>query len=621
MARSAPSLRRLGWLAALSLLSLGCGDGDWIAGTAGRGGGAAIEQGLGLLADVDRNGEVDERDDDGEEWWTRERGALLLPNLDDDDGDGLRDADDARFEGGADRLDLALVRVAPWPEMPASAVGRIDLDPRAVPHVRVFRPRGDGDWELAAGSDGPCGAAGDTRCDFWGQSFELQGAEVRAGIDLLVEGRRLAGLPSATSVDPETQQLVDWDGLLPLRYSVYGSATDAEPLTVAGGSEAVDVLVLRVAPWLAFGSFALPTDRVQANTASPPFEIDLAAATQGEIDYRPIDDWPTDPWTADWMQPGFVSVPGPDGQAHGMTIALPRSWGRTGTDLGLPIRWLEAQLGPDAGYAVPYAQAHQPNTYESFGNHEVVPPYRGYPLGRVVYGSAAEVPEALRRFYDAQRAQAPALTVDTSWLWVGHVDEVLSWVPAASERGWKVVVASPALAVDLLLAWQAAGHGAAELFAGREGLGGSPAAIGIDEVLADVDLMAWSQEAQAEIDSMVEALRAELELTDEELVALPVLFEQESWGKVAFTPAAVNALGWGDALVVAEPLGPEIDGVDALRADLLERLGPGSGLGSDGGGLDLRFADSWWYHLRGGQVHCASSSSGPPSLRWWEESP
>ena len=53
-----------------------------------------------------------------------------------------------------------------------------------------------------------------------------------------------------------------------------------------------------------------------------------------------------------------------------------------------------------------------------------------------------------------------------SGLHVGHVDEVFSFVPVDSPRGWALVMNDPALARDLLQQVADAGHGSALLFAG-----------------------------------------------------------------------------------------------------------------------------------------------------------
>src|SRR5690606_26567232 len=89
----------------------------------GAGGGNTPPPGdqIDLLADTNRDGLVDTFDNAGEELWTVERGAVFLPNLDDDNNDGVRDAENdwidlTDVDGQmvpVDRADMATMRIAP----------------------------------------------------------------------------------------------------------------------------------------------------------------------------------------------------------------------------------------------------------------------------------------------------------------------------------------------------------------------------------------------------------------------------------------------------------------------------------------------------------------------------
>lgn len=59
----------------------------------------------------------------------------------------------------------------------------------------------------------------------------------------------------------------------------------------------------------------------------------------------------------------------------------------------------------------------------------------------------------------SQGLQDP-LKLDTSWLFIAHVDEFVQFLPADNARGWTIAVADPRADVDLLRTTQAAGHGA-----------------------------------------------------------------------------------------------------------------------------------------------------------------
>ena len=210
----------------------------------------------------------------------------------------------------------------------------------------------------------------------------------------------------------------------------------------------------------------------------------------------------------------------------------------------------------------------------------------------------------------------------TDWLIVGHVDEALSYLPANTERGWKLAIGSPNLAVSMLQDWSTQGHGAVEMFVGKQFWNGTSAATGIDEALGEENLMAWSQQGQANIDVMVDMVVAEVGLTADELIEYPFLFESEGGGLVAWNPGTVNSRVWGQHIVVPDPFGPSINGVDGFKQDLIDRLGtPAHGLGADGQGLNVFFTDNWSaYHINLGEVHCGTNFSGPApaSEKWWE---
>ena len=92
------------------------------------------------------------------------------------------------------------------------------------------------------------------------------------------------------------------------------------------------------------------------------------------------------------------------------------------------------------------------------GNIEVSPAVRGAPFGKVVVGSRSfrdfrNMDGDLVTFIEEQRSQ-PLVKINTAWLDVGHVDEVLTFVPSPSygTAGSTLLRASPAIALDILRA-------------------------------------------------------------------------------------------------------------------------------------------------------------------------
>jgi len=146
----------------------------------------------------------------------------------------------------------------------------------------------------------------------------------------------------------------------------------------------------------------------------------------------------------------------------------------------------------------------------------------------------------------------------------------------------------------------------------------------VGDLLADSSLRAWNEDTQADdIEPNVEIFRAELGLTDEEIVRVPALFESErSCNRLALSliPGTVNMA-----------VGTRADGgpTDLLIADPFLR---GSGEGQDEDPLIAaveallpasaapRWVDDWdIYHLAWGEVHCGSNLRRIETGSWWED--
>ncbi|APR87870.1 Protein-arginine deiminase type III [Minicystis rosea] len=614
------------WLSLVPLaLAAGCGSSESTNPGTGGGGGSTPQPVVALYVDADRDGVVDlasagdraHRND-----FDDKVGASFLANLDDDDGDKIADAEDDVINGDADLLDLARFRVAPFPDAPAGAVGKVGVDAASAPAVRIFKKNPDGTWVAIAGSLGACSAGPKQPCAMQVLEATLTTDEVKAGVELGIEGRRFrASEEDAWSGDVDlTLKILDKEG--------------GTPFTTTDAPDGIDHARMRVAPWVLFGNLS-SFDTVWANNASSVFVKGLGdASKQAGVTLNTIKNW-DDQWTQDIFQTAWTAIPGPGGVAQGMRIANARPWGQADqeVDAYLPITWLKkSYLGPDRGIIEIYKQKWSGETYDSHGNHDLIPAYENaaksasFPLGRIITGS--HVLTETGAFYDAQQLQAPHLVVKSDWLYVGHIDEFLSFVPAATPRGWKLLCASPRLARQMLEQAQTDGHGDVHMFVGKKRYEGESyteisAETSIDDALADTDLMGWSQEAQAEIDAVVAQLKDEIGLADDEIIEIPTIYEEIAGGKVAWNPGLVNMLVMGNVIAPPDPFGPVIDGVDIFKKEMTARLGTdANALGSDGKGLQITFVDDWtYYHILDGEVHCGSNpeASAPfSSVKWWE---
>ncbi|MFI0423530.1 protein-arginine deiminase family protein [Spongiactinospora sp. 9N601] len=571
-----------------------------------------------LRADVDRDGRIDlvgPGDEEGEERWTQARGAVFLPNLDDSerrctvdsaelDEPGLwvdqrlaacNDAADSRVNGQADTHDLARMRTLPMPELSGSALGQVRLNAPAAAKVRIF-VRHEGGYRPVL----PEGRG-------W-----LTAAELRGGVEFALEGRDIVRDPAL------------WDGLAMVTLTVTDHGRTGEdrvqlreaPLLLQNDLQpAVRVIAGRPGKgpgWPTDGSLPpLPPGfpgewsrfagslRKAARTASPEF----IAGTAGY--------W-KDVWWQDIFEPMTASMPGPRGTRTMRVLVrsanlldLPGKDGKTHRTLRPSGRLLFRHLrGPGVAVVQGFTDvSRDPLTdlRNATGNIESLPPYDGYPNGRMVYGSGATMrPDpAFIRLLIGQGHQPPVV-IDTSWLLVGHADETMHVIRADNDRGWTLMVADPRLAVHLMKQAQARGAGGARLLGGTRS-GDQPT---IDQYLANDRALAANDAAAGHIDQQIAVMLAATGLRAADLIRVPVLFARNDHLPLlrAFTPAIPNGLSLTERDFAApDPHGPVVDGRDLFRRATEQAL------------ASRRVRVSWvedysWAHAGGGEVHCTTNA-------------
>jgi protein-arginine deiminase len=388
-----------------------------------------------------------------------------------------------------------------------------------------------------------------------------------------------------------------------------------------------DRALLRVAPWLMTPN-TLPVEEVytcdtrETDVPNETFLRELGEVCDSlEVPLRVValDEHGGDRWIQDEVEFGFSESP-----THVLPVVCdsPR-------DRGLD-HWSRLQVGPDLGHF--QIGGSTPNSLDSFGNLEVSPPVtvrgRHYPFGRIVFGGrqygdygehTRQMMPELRRFLHAQKVQAP-IELYTDWLTVGHVDEIVSFVPAENDKGFQVLLAAPRKARGILDRLAEEGHGEAVLFEGlRRGdpATGPPAAVTVQELRSDLLFWEANETFQASMDLNREVLLMELAIDESDVIELPVLFwppTPEDPRTAAFFPDMVNHLVIGDVSIVPRPYGPQVGGEDAFEAALRDSLPD----------RDVRFIDDWYaYHEMLGEVHCGTNARRRPwaDVHWWEHRP
>lgn len=550
-----------------------------------------------LRADTNRDGIISfegKGDDDGEDVWNAQHGAIFLANIDDDEAacdpdlsdvelPKCNDAADDVVNGPDDALDLARLKTKPWADAPAGTRATIAF---TVPErVRVFKVSGSSFSAFESGQ-------------------ELSSAEVKSGVELAVEGKDVVRDASA------------WDGFVDFTLKVD-----------AGGQSKSDEVRMRIAPVLTYHHL-LPTERTwvssSSNAGNQALRADLAIAAAAAGVPAPLEIKTSDSWAQDYFETGFMSMPGPGGEQHVIRVNIRSANEFTPKSTTNPLRpagkvvW---QLrGKDTAGLQEYDKSRNGkfDTLNSFGNFETVPPYThggaSYPLGRVLRGQTASYypDKVFQKMIESQKVQPP-IYVDTSWLVVGHVDETLSFVKASTPRGWVLLVNDARLARQMLQAQANAGRGNTPMFVGKYWDSRTPAQVTIDQALSDTDVMSSSAEAAVEVDAQIQVLKDETGLTDAEIVRVPFLHMSMSGQSIAYQPGMVNGLYLADGHFVApDPHGPVIGGEDVFQEAMISALAPL--------GITVHFAEDWdTYHRQLGEVHCGTNSTRQiPQANWWE---
>ena len=367
----------------------------------------------------------------------------------------------------------------------------------------------------------------------------------------------------------------------------------------------------RVAPYIIPCALD-PVDEIwivsRSNTIDSVKAVEVFAARAGLALHIHQEREPCDQWIQDTIEPGLFTFPTTRGteQVRGVLTGMRKEFGGRAAGLDQQIADRLRERGEVA--VVPGVPRKLTRWIDWYGNLEATPRHtdrRGkrFPYGRVITGKQRELAmhPGVMRFLEAQGIQWPPIVVDTSWLTIGHVDEVVNFVPAKTALGYKVLLPSPKAARDLLDALVSKKLGETAVFADtrdmttvsalRERVAGSEENLAIDEAIARVR----------------EQLKAELNLQDADFVMLPALFNR---GR-ALIPNAVNCLVANGYVAISEPRGPRHDGKDLFEDAIREALAPC--------GVQVVFIDTWGgYHVAAGEIHCGTNTFRRlRDAAWW----
>ncbi|CAH2318422.1 -arginine deiminase type-1-like [Pelobates cultripes] len=538
---------------------------------------------VGLDADVNRIGAVTlgEKDKGSWSWGPKGKGAILLVNCDrDKDAYGGLDCQDDSPPNSADIKDMSpMILTAEAPE-------EFFDDHQVILHI--------------ASSD-----ADKLRvyCKYKSKYNQVLGVS-----KLCYEVKRYSQDMIQFYVEGLQFPDADFDGLVSINLSLQNRSDNTELYR--------EKMVFRMAPWI-----------MTPNTLKP-LEVYVCSVDDNQVFLKQIKKLVKkarcnlticdqlenrgDRWIQDEMEFGYTEAPH---KRFAVVFDSPRN-------RQLKYFPFKEILGPDFGYVTKEPEDEEEiNSLDSFGNLEVSPPVivkgKSYPLGRILIGSDLpdsnmQMNKVVRDFLSAQKVQEP-LELYSAWLSVGHIDEFMSFVPAPDRKGFRLLLASPRVCVQLFKEKQKQGYGDAVMFEGLEA-SAQIEQVTINQILCDETLNEGFNSAQKAIDRNRKIMKEQLGLSEEDIIDLPILYYKEGDRSTfgAYFPNMVNMLVLGSYLGIPKPFGPLIDGKCCLEEKAISLLEPL--------GLNCTFIDDFEsYHLLSGEVHCGTNTLRKPfSTKWWE---
>ncbi len=558
-----------------------------------------------LHLDADRDGTVDaDRSGlDTWKWGKGAKGAIILCN---NDGDGAATASDntnSKVDTGNDNTEIApLVIRRVGGAAPAGWSATLEVAPAHKDHIRIFDGR-------AAGANEVIGPSKGNKFTFPDLNF----AEKELGMEAVMYADGT------------------WDGLVEIKFTLNKASCGTD----------VERGVVRVAPWMmpnhldkAEKVFVVETTRVfrpsgTGDNSRYRGELDTHVKAAGCTLQTFAS---TDVWMQDCMEIGFSNLPGVGYQT---VMRNPRN-----RDLQ---RFAATLRKADFGYHEKGSLSPD-TTFDSTGNLECSPPVTSaagkvYPWGRMYFGPgrAGELMDSeVKEFLKKQIVQE-SIEINTNTLAVGHVDEIISFVPGPGKQGFKLLLASPKVAFDILNKNKAA-HGKDKLLTGRQfpvfrivsgalSVTWKDGEVSIDDFLKSglpklghsaAVIKTINDAMQVTVDNARKTLTTELGLDPADIIDIPILYfpnDRRPTMADALTGGMVNMLVVNKHCIVPMAFGPIVGGKDLFEEDLQTKL--------SGMGLTIHMLDDWYeYHVMNGEVHCSSNTLRTPTkANWWEFTP
>ncbi|MEG4571800.1 protein-arginine deiminase family protein [Microcoleus sp. N3A4] len=513
-----------------------------------------------FAGDTNRDGQINEQDEAGKEQWSLSNGALILFNDRNNDRGKIPTWQQTQVSVPRRAAMLSQVNLTLSENFKTSQLF-ITADSISSPHISVFQKTGDG-WK----------------------PVDISGAQPLVFSTDIVLG-------------VEAKQFADrnWNGTVNLKATALNNGQEIASTTIQMG----------VSPWMIAPNTAPVTevtvsDRGSANSEFISQLKQAVEPTGAQVKIIQGDR----AWMQDTQKNGYVQLP-EKSEIRQFNVAI-----KSNRDQDKNPAVKSTQDRDLKVFNIGNPRSLDPVTQwsDGYGNLQVTPPIPGHPMGRVYYGNSGNAsfnPEVLD-FIQAQRIQGPPVDIDTSWLLTRQVDEIINFIPAQTPGKYVMAIASPEAGVKLLEELEGRGYGDVTINRGLSTQTTVSAALK-NRALIQHNLYLQQQK----LNPIVEKLKREFLLGDDQIIQVPVMFGYSGY---AWWPNMVNSVPVNGKLLVSNPRGPMIDGVDYTQERLRQLLLPA--------GVSVSFLDDRYYQELKGNVQSATNTvRKPEEPPFWQSLP
>ena len=513
-----------------------------------------------FAGDTNRDGQINEQDEGGKEQWSLSKGALILFNDRNNDRGKIPTWQQTKVIVPRRAAMLSQVNLTLSENFKTSQLF-ITADSIASPHISVFQKTGGG-WK----------------------PVDISGAQ-----PLVFSTNIVLGV--------EAKQFADrnWNGTVNLKATAQNNGQEIASTTIQMG----------VSPWMIAPNTAPVTEVVVSDrgSANSEFISQLKQAVEPTgAQVKIIQGDRT--WMQDTQKNGYVQLPEKSEIRH-FNVAIKSN---SEPDKNQPAKSLQDRNLKVFKIGTRRSEDPVSQWSDGYGNLQVTPPIPGHPMGRVYYGNSGNAsfnPEVLD-FIQAQRIQGPPVDIDTSWLLTRQVDEIINFIPTQTPGKYVMAIASPEAGVKLLEELEGRGYGDVTINRGLSTQTTVSAALK-NRALIQHNLNLQNQK----LNPIVEKLKREFLLGDDQIIQVPAMFGYSGY---AWWPNMVNSVPVNGKLLVSNPRGPMIDGVDYTQERLRQLLLPA--------GVSLSFLDDRYYQELKGNVQSATNTVRKPEDRpFWQSLP